>query len=101
MIELIEKAMLAGVGAMSLTQKKAEELVAELKERFNVSEEKGKEMLSRIQGAVQENQQKLEELARQEVQRACERLGLVTAEELGKLEKKVQQLEKQLKTQKK
>lgn len=97
MFELIEKTLLAGVGALSLTQKKAEELLAELKERYDLSEEKGRELITKLQDIARENQEKLETLAREEVQKACERLGLATAEEFDKLQKKVQLLEKQLK----
>lgn len=98
MIELLEKTLLAGMGALSLSQKKAEELIQELKQRFDVSEEEGKVLLSRLQESARENQQKLEELARGEVRLACERMGVVTREEFDKLVKKVGQLEKQLKS---
>jgi hypothetical protein len=43
MIEMIEKTLLAGIGALSLTQKKAEELIDELQKQFNLSEDKGRE----------------------------------------------------------
>lgn len=97
MIELLEKTLLAGMGAVSLSQKKAEELLQELKQRLNVSEEEGKALLERLQESARENQKKLEELARDEVRLACERMGVVTREDFEKLRKKVVQLEKQLK----
>ncbi len=96
MIELIEKTLLAGMGAVSLSQKKAEELIQDLKQRFNVSEDEGKALLDKIQQAAKENQKKLEELALQEVKKACDRLGVVTSAEFEKLTKKVHQLEKKL-----
>ncbi len=97
MIELFEKTLLTGIGALSLTQKKAEELVQEIREQLNLSEERGKELLSNLQKAAEENQKKLETLAQEEVTKACERLGLVTKDELEKLRKKIQTMEKQLK----
>ena len=45
MIELFEKTMLTAVGAMTLTQKKAEEMLKELREKLNISEEEGKAFL--------------------------------------------------------
>jgi polyhydroxyalkanoate synthesis regulator phasin len=99
MIELIEKTMLTAMGAVSLSQKKAEELLSELKEHCNLSESEGKDMIQRLQAAVKENQTKLEELAQQEVQKACQRMGVVTVAEFEKLRKKVNQLEKKLRTQ--
>lgn len=97
MIEMIEKTLLAGIGALSLTQKKAEELIDELQKQFNLSEEKGRELLAKVQETAKENQSRLEELAREEVRKASDRLGLVTVAEFEKLRKKVHQLEKQLK----
>jgi polyhydroxyalkanoate synthesis regulator phasin len=97
MFEIIEKAMLAGIGALSLSQKKAEELIDELQKQFNLSEEKGRELLAKLQETAKENQSRLEELAREEVRKAGDRLGMVTSEEFEKLRKKVHQLEKQLK----
>ena len=97
MIELLEKTLLTAVGAMALTQKKAEELLNELREHLNISEEEGKAFIQKIQDAVVQNQEKLQEQAREEVKKACERMGVVTSVEYDKLKKKVAQLEKKLK----
>lgn len=97
MFESMEKTLLAGIGMLSLTQKKGEEMVEEFRQKFNLSEEKGREMLESLQAAVKENREKLEELAQEEVKKACDRLGVVTREEFDKLAKKVQTLEKKLK----
>ena len=97
MIELLEKTMLTAVGAMTLTQKKAEELIQELREKFHISEEEGKAFLQKIQEAASKNQEKMQEQARIEVKKACERMGVITAEEFDKLKKKVASLEKKLK----
>lgn len=97
MIELLEKSILTAVGAMTLTQKKAEELLKEMREKLNISEEEGKAFLKKIQEAAAQNQEKLQEQAREEVKKACERMGVVTAEEFDKLKKKVAALEKKLK----
>jgi len=97
MIELLEKSILTAVGAMTLTQKKAEELLEDMREKLNISEEEGKAFLKKIQEAAAKNQEKLQEQAREEVKKACERMGVVTAAEFDKLKKKVTQLEKKLK----
>jgi len=97
MIELFEKTMLTAVGAATLTQKKAEELIQELREKLHISEEEGKAFLQKVQEAAAKNQEKMQEQARVEVKKACERMGVVTAEEFDKLKKKVALLEKKLK----
>lgn len=97
MLEIIEKTLLAGIGVVSLTQKKAEELIDDLKEKLNLTEDEGKKLLEKLQDAAKENQQRLEDLAREEVKKACERIGVVTEEDFIGLKKKVTDLEKQLK----
>lgn len=93
MIDLIEKSLLTALGALTLTQKKAEELAAELKRTLNLSEEKGQELLKLFADTAKNNQRKLEEVAREEVRRACTDLGLASKDELHRLSKKVQTLE--------
>lgn len=97
MIEILEKSFLTAVGAMTLSQQKAEELLKELRQKLDISEEEGKKFLDKVQEAARQNQEKLEQLAQEEVKKACERRGLVTSEEFEKLKKKVTQLEKKLK----
>ncbi|APG25253.1 MAG: phasin superfamily protein [Syntrophotalea acetylenica] len=96
MIDLIEKSLLTGLGALTLTQKKVEQMADELKRRLNLSEEKGRELLTLLSDMARDNQQKLEEIAREEVQRICTDLGMVKKDELNRLAKKVQALEKEL-----
>ena len=97
MTNLLEKTLLTAIGAATLSQKKAEELLQELRQKCNVSEEEGKAFLGKIQEMAKQNQERLEKAAHEEVSRACERLGLVSHEEFDKLKKKVAQLEKKLK----
>ena len=99
MLELVEKTLLAGIGALALTQKKAEELLEELKGKMNLTEEEGKKLLEKFQDAAKESQQHLEELAQEEIKKACSRAGLVSKDDFDALQKKVDQLEKQLKAQ--
>lgn len=97
MIELLEKTLLTAIGAATLTQKMTEEMLQDLREKLNVSEDEGKAFLKKIQEAAANNQEKLQEQAREEVRKACERMGVVTTEEFEKLKKKVALLEKKLK----
>ena len=97
MIELLEKTVLTAVGAMTLTQKKAEELVQELREKLDISEEEGKAFLQKVQEAANKNREKMQEQAREEVKKACERMGVVTTDEFDRLKKKVASLERKLK----
>ncbi len=93
MLEMLEKTVMTTIGVVAITQKKAEELVAEMKERFKLSEDEGKQMVDRIQAIANENKEKVREMAEAEVQKIVDRLGLVTREEFDRLVKRVQELE--------
>lgn len=97
MIELFEKAVLTGLGVVSLSQKKAEELVAELKERYKMSEEEGKTFLEKIEGMAKEGKSRITEAAETEVQKGIEKAGLITRDEFDRLQKRVEAIENRLK----
>lgn len=93
MLELLEKAVMTTIGVAAITQKKAEELVAEMKERFKLSEDEGKNLVDRILTIAKESREKVGEMAEVEVKKVVERLGLVSREEFDRLAKRVQELE--------
>jgi polyhydroxyalkanoate synthesis regulator phasin len=93
MLELLEKAVMTTIGVAAITQKKAEELVAEMKERYKLSEDEGKSLVDRIQNIAKESREKVTEMAECEVKKVVDRLGLVSREEFDQLSKRVQELE--------
>lgn len=99
MSNILEKTLLTALGAATLSQKKTEEFLEELRHKFNVSEEEGKAFLDKLQEMARVQQEKLEQKAQEEVKKTCGRMGVVTQEEFDKLKKKVAQLEKRLKEQ--
>ncbi len=96
MLDLFEKIFLTGVGVMSLSQKKAEELLAELREKYRMSEEEGREFLEKAQALAREGKDKLAESAEAEVKKVMNSLGLVSRDEFDKLSKRVERLEELL-----
>jgi polyhydroxyalkanoate synthesis regulator phasin len=93
MLELLEKTVMTAIGVAAITQKKAEDLVAELKDRYKLSEEEGKNLVDKIQSIAKESKEKVREMAEVEVQKVVDRLGLVSREEFDRLVKRVQELE--------
>ena len=93
MFELFEKTVLTGLGFISLSQKKAEDLLRELQERYKVSEEDGKAFLDKMQGMARESRVKMAEMAEVEVRRVIDKMGLVPREEFDRLQRRVEQLE--------
>jgi polyhydroxyalkanoate synthesis regulator phasin len=96
MLDLLERIILTGVGAMSLSQKKAEELLAELKEKYKMSEEEGRSFLEKAQTMAKEGKDKLAEAAEAEVKKVMSSIGLVSRDEFEKLRKRVEKLEERL-----
>ena len=93
MLDLLEKAVMTTIGVAAITQKKAEELVAEMKERFKLSEDEGKHLVDRIQAIASESRDKVREMAEVEVKKVVDRLGLVSRDEFDRLSKRVDELE--------
>ncbi len=99
MLELFEKAVLTGIGALSITQKKGEELLGDLKEKYKVSEEEGKAFIDRLQGIAKETREKLAEAAEEEVRKTVARIGLVPKDEFDRLKQRMDELEKRFGSQ--
>jgi len=93
MLELIEKVVMTTIGVAAITQKKAEELVAEMKDKYKLSEDEGKNLVERIQTMARENREKVREMAESEVQKVVGRLGLVSVDDFERLKQRVQELE--------
>ena len=96
MLELIEKVVMTTIGVAAITQKKAEELVCEMKEKYKMSEDEGKQFVEKLQTMARENKDKVREMAETEVQKVVERLGLVSLDEFENLKKRVEELEARL-----
>ncbi len=96
MLEIVEKAILTGLGAVALSQKKAEELMNEMKEKYKLSEEEGKAFLDRLQGFAKEGREKVAEAAEAEVKKVMERVGVVPRDDYDQLLKRVVALERRL-----
>ena len=93
MFELLEKVALTALGAAALTQKKAEEMVQEMKCRYKMSEEEGKAFLDRLQEMAKAGRERTTEMAESEVRRAMERFGVVSRDDFDRLERRVRALE--------
>lgn len=96
MFEMLEKAFLTGLGAIALSQKKAEEVLTDLKDKYKMSEEEGKAFLEKVQGIAKEGRARIEEMAEAEVKKAMERMGMVSRDEFERLQRRVAQLENRL-----
>jgi polyhydroxyalkanoate synthesis regulator phasin len=96
MVELFEKMMVSGLGALALSKNKAEELLGELREKYRLSEDEGKALLNKLQTMAQQGKDNLAEIAENEVKTAIRAAGLVTRSDYELLEKRVSDLERRM-----
>jgi polyhydroxyalkanoate synthesis regulator phasin len=96
MFDLLEKAFLAGLGAISLSRKKTEEFLAELKDSYRMSEEEGRAFIEKLQNLSREGRERVAELVDSEVKNVIDRLGMVPRNEFDQLVKRVEELEKKI-----
>lgn len=95
MSDLINKAFLAGLGAISLGRDKVESLIDDLVKRGELSQEEKREMLSDLLESVEKRHAELGEFIQKEIQRILKSLDVPTREEIDKLKKEVELLRKQ------
>lgn len=96
MFDILEKAFLAGLGAVSLSRKKTEEFLAEMKEKYQMTEEEGKAFIEKVEKMAREGKERVAEMVDAEVKKVVDRIGLVPREEFDRLQKRIEELEEQL-----
>ena len=92
MFELIQKTILAGIGAVTMTKEKVEELVDELIKRGEVTSEERPKIVQDLLARVEESERVLEEKLNKAVEKAIGRLGIPTKADLNALGKKIGRL---------
>jgi polyhydroxyalkanoate synthesis regulator phasin len=92
MIELTKKAIYTGVGFAVLTKEKAEELVKELAQQAQFSEQEGKELLDSVLKQSEQARQDFQAKVEEGVLAVVKRLNLATKDEVSSLKAKVEEL---------
>lgn len=94
MDEYTRKLALLGIGIAALTREKAEEIVSELVETGDLSEDDGKKMVKDLMSSSSKHKSALEKKIEDEVKKAAEKLNLASKDDIKRLEKKIAALEK-------
>jgi len=90
--DLMNKVLLAGVGALSLTRQKAEELVEELAKEGKVAEKKKPDFVKDLLDRAEKSRHDLEDMVSRSVSSALTKLSIATKEDLKRIEKKIDKL---------
>jgi polyhydroxyalkanoate synthesis regulator phasin len=90
-----ERSFLAGIGLLSMTRDKAQEIVDELTRRGEVKRDEAKDWAEQLVQRGEEERQSLRKLIREEVKRVLDEMGLATKQDLQNLAARIDTLGKQ------
>lgn len=110
MFDIMKKSLLAGVGAMAMTEDKIQELIDEFVQKGEISEKEGTSLLQDMRNAVEDQRAKISQMVDDQVKTVLHDLHLVTKDDIvaleenlkkdfAKVEKRLAKLEKHLKEQ--
>ncbi len=95
MFENMEKVMMAGLGAISMTKEKAEKMFDEYVKRGEAARESKEGFVSELMEYAEKNRRQLEEIIGRQLKKSMETMDIPTKSDLDRLEKKVDRLLKQ------
>ena len=91
MTNLIEKGLLVGIGLLSMTREKAQEVIDELSQEGEVQKSEVKQWVDQLSDRGEEERQALRKLVREELKKVLDEMGLATKEDIQKLLEKQNQ----------
>ena len=92
MFETLDKLMLAGIGAISMTREKAEEIFDEYVSRGEAEKAGKSGFVKKLMDLAEENRKHLEKLISDQVNKDIDNLNLATKDDIKSLEAKLDQL---------
>jgi polyhydroxyalkanoate synthesis regulator phasin len=85
---LLEKSFLAGIGLLSMTREKAQQVIDELSHEGEVQKSEVTRWVDQLADRGEEERQALRKLIRDEVKQALNEMGLATKEDIQNLVEK-------------
>ena len=93
MLDLIHKILYTSIGFAALTEQKAQEIVAELEKRGDVSAEEGKKLAQDLIDRARKQSEQFRQSISDEVKKIADKCKWVSRQELEDLKARVEQLE--------
>jgi len=91
-IDLLRRSLLLGIGAISLTAERTQELVNDLVERGEITREQGAAMARELMKRGTEARKQLREMVKAEVRKAIDEADLPSKTDLKRVEAKIDRL---------
>lgn len=93
---MLKDILLAGIGLVSLTKDKAQEIASELVKRGEIAKNDENAFVNRMMKLAEEQSQKMKDRISEEVQRIMKSMNFVSRNEFEELQKRVELLEERL-----
>jgi len=90
--DLLRKSLLFGVGAVSLTAERAQEIVNDLVERGEITREQGRSMVQDMIRRGTETRKQIRDMVKAEVKKAIDEADLPSKSDIKRLEDKIDKL---------
>ncbi len=97
-MEIFKKSLYASVGLAYMTKDKIEDLARELIDKGKMTEKEGKEFIDELLEKSKEAKTKVESQIDTTVKETLKKMNLVTQKEYNELEKRLNDLEEQMKS---
>jgi len=92
MIDLVKKAMFTGIGVMSLTKEKVEEIAGEFVEKGKLSEQEGKTLVKDILERSEESKGEMKKQVEQMVKSTLAKMDIATKSDIEALKNDLSEL---------
>lgn len=92
MFETLDKMMLAGLGAISMTRERAEKIFDDYVSRGKIEKESRTGFVKAMMDAADKNRSELEKLIANQIRETVEHLNLPTLDDIQRLEQKIDKL---------
>ena len=92
MFETLDKLMLAGIGAMSMTKEKAEEIFDEYVEKGKAQKEQRPGFVKDVMDHAEKTKSDFEKMVSEQIDKALAKMPLATKDDLKRIEEKLDQL---------
>jgi len=94
MFDLFKKTVLMGLGAMTITKEKAEDIVDELIKKGELTKDNRSKAVHDLLEKAEEQEKAILDKISDEVNKSIEKLGIPTKQDFERLEKKIDELKK-------
>ena len=87
MFEIIKKSIFAGIGALVVTEEKAQEVIADFVQKGELTQKEGETLINDLQKVLQDNKAKFNAMIDERIKCIMDDLNLLTKKDLAETEK--------------